>query len=89
MKFCLLPSEVASQEDEMKDSTFQSEEQLRQIHQQRLVQQDLEFNQGLQIERLHRVKQIESDVLDVNEVMRELAAMVVEQEQSVSKLYST
>ncbi|XP_046673102.1 syntaxin-12 [Homalodisca vitripennis] len=84
MKFCLLPAEVASQEDEAQDSQPQSEEQLRQLHQQRLMQQDLEFIHGLQIERLQRVKQIEEDVLDVNEVMRELAAMVVEQEQSVN-----
>jgi len=84
MKFCLLPAEVASQEDEAAEMEAQSEEQLRQIHQQRVMQQDLEFIQGLQVERLQRVKQIEADVLDVNEVMRELAAMVVEQEQSVN-----
>lgn len=81
----MLPSEVAMQEDEAGDPSSQSDEQLRQLHEQRLAQQDLEFSHGLQIERLQRMRQIESDVLDVNEVMRELAAMVVEQEQSVSK----
>ncbi|XP_054267549.1 syntaxin-12 [Macrosteles quadrilineatus] len=85
MKFCMLPSEVAAEEDEaQQDRDANTEEGLRQLHQQRLAQQDEEFMHGLQVERLQRVKQIEEDVLDVNEVMKELAAMVVEQEQSVN-----
>jgi len=83
MKQCLLPSEVAAEEDEERRSA-ETEQEQRTAHQQRLAQQEAEFMHGLHVERLQRVRQIEEDVLDVNEVMRELAAMVVEQETSVN-----
>lgn len=43
------------------------------------TQRNLEFEQELLIEREHRIKQIESDILDVNQLMRELGALVHEQ----------
>jgi t-SNARE complex subunit (syntaxin) len=42
-------------------------------------QQHLEFEQGLLIERENRVRQIEADILDVNDIMKDLANLVVEQ----------
>lgn len=43
------------------------------------AQKNLEFEQELLIEREHRIQQIESDILDVNQLMRELGALVHEQ----------
>ncbi|GIY21040.1 syntaxin-12 [Caerostris darwini] len=47
--------------------------------QQYQIQEELEFEQGLLLEREQRIRQIESDMLDVNKVFLDLAAMVREQ----------
>lgn len=38
------------------------------------------------LEREDRIKQIEGDILDVNQIMRELAALVYQQGDNISKL---
>lgn len=52
------------------------------------LQQNLEFEQGLLIEREEKIRQIESDILDVNSIMKELGAMVNEQGNVVGRVIS-
>lgn len=50
----------------------------------------LEFQQGLLLEREDRIKRIEGDILDVNQIMRELAALVHQQGDTIGRyLFST
>ncbi|KFM83626.1 Syntaxin-7A, partial [Stegodyphus mimosarum] len=65
---------TADEEDE-NQSLMEAEN----IQQQQQIQEELEFEQGLLLEREQRIRQIESDMLDVNQVFRDLAAMVHEQ----------
>lgn len=60
-------------------------EEAEQIAAQKSLQRELEFEQGMLLEREQRIKQIESNILDVNEIMRELGAMVYEQGDIISK----
>ncbi|KAG8233541.1 hypothetical protein J437_LFUL012784 [Ladona fulva] len=50
------------------------------------LQKEVEFETGMLIEREQRMKQIEADVLDINEIMRELSAMVVDQGESINSI---
>lgn len=45
----------------------------------------LEFQQGLLLEREDMVKLIEGNILDANQIMRELAALVYVQGDTISK----
>lgn len=45
----------------------------------------LQFEHGLTLDQEDRVRQIEGDILDVNQIMRELAGLVYKQADSVSK----
>lgn len=45
----------------------------------------LEFQHGLLLEREDRIKRIEGDILDVNQIMRELAALVHQQGDTIGK----
>lgn len=51
--------------------------------QQKTVQQNLEFEQNMLKEREQRVRQIEEDVLDVNQIMSELNTMVHAQGEAI------
>lgn len=44
-----------------------------------------EFQHGLLLEREDRIKRIEGDILDVNQIMRELAALVHQQGDTIGK----
>jgi len=67
--------------DDDKSSLVEEEER-----QQLQLQQQLQFDAELLIEREDRVRAIETDILDVNELMRELAAQVNEQGAAVGKI---
>lgn len=43
------------------------------------------FEQDMLIERESRVKQIESDILDINQIMRELGSLVHSQGETIGK----
>lgn len=47
--------------------------------------QDLEFETAMHLEREQRVKQLESDIIDINEIMRDLSSMVTAQGDVVGK----
>jgi len=51
------------------------------------MRRTLEFQQGLLLEREDRIKRIEGDVLDVNQIMRELAALVHQQGDTIGKYF--
>lgn len=47
----------------------------------------LEFQQGLLLEREDRIKNIEGKILDVNQIMRELAALSHQQGETISMYF--
>nr|CAD7571956.1 unnamed protein product [Timema californicum] len=54
--------------------------------QTKVLQKELVFENEMLAEREQRVRQIEDDILDVNHIMRELAAMVYEQADTVNSI---
>lgn len=59
------------------------DDQARLIQAQRQIQNEQEFERDMLLEREARVKQIEADVLDVNQIMRELSALVHTQGEAI------
>lgn len=59
----------------------------RNHQQQKQKQRELEFEAGLLDERTQRIQAIESDIIDVNAIMRDLSAMVHQQGESIGKDY--
>lgn len=86
MKMCLLPSEVAAQEDEGTNSWEKSEEEQTRVAKLKQEHHNLEFDHGMLLEQEQRIKQIEEDILDVNQIMRELGAMVHQQDESINMI---
>lgn len=58
---------------------------LQQQQQQKMVRQNLEFERGMYLEREQRFREIESDILDANKIMRELSSLVEMQNESIGK----
>ncbi|KAL3266816.1 hypothetical protein HHI36_010970 [Cryptolaemus montrouzieri] len=56
-----------------------SEENAANEDRQKMMAREMAFEQEMLLERETRIRQIESDVLNVNEIMRELGALVQEQ----------
>ncbi|XP_058834040.1 syntaxin-12-like [Topomyia yanbarensis] len=79
----------ASQQDDLNASGFgDSQEQLHQRQQQQL-QQSLQFEQDMLLEREMRFRQIEADVLDVNQIMAELSSLTNLQGEVVDTIENT
>lgn len=55
--------------------------------QQMQLTRELAFEQDMLIDREARVRQIEADVLDINEIMRELGVLVHQQGETVGRCY--
>jgi hypothetical protein len=68
------------------DEEHRLTEEAEKIAAQKSLQRELEFEQEMLLEREQRIQQIEGDILDVNEIMRELGAMIHEQGENISKL---
>ncbi|GFT95947.1 syntaxin-12 [Nephila pilipes] len=87
MKHAMMQNPVASKniwntdEDEEQQALVDSER-----NQQYQIQEELEFEQGLLLEREQRIRQIETDMLDVNKVFLDLAAMVREQGETIGTI---
>lgn len=77
----------ASQNDDIhRDSVNGNElDRQQQLQKQKLLRENLEFEQGMLVEREQRVQQIEADVLDVNEIMRDLATLINQQGEQIGK----
>lgn len=50
------------------------------------LSRDLQFEQEILVEREQKIRQIEADVLDVNQIMRELGAIVNEQGETIDRI---
>lgn len=50
------------------------------------IQRTLEFQQGLLLEREDRIKQIGINILDANQIMRELSALVCQQRETINTI---
>lgn len=77
----------ASQNDDIhRDSVNGNEvDRQQQLHKQKMLRENLEFEQGMLVEREQRVQQIEADVLDVNEIMRDLSTLINQQGEQIGK----
>lgn len=60
---------------------------IAQEQEQLQIQKNLEFENQLLLERQQSVKQIEKDIVQLNNVMKELGALVHEQETAVGKFF--
>lgn len=80
----------ASQQDDINTDTnnASSDTDLLFHQQQKQMQKNLQFEQSLLKEREQRVRQIEEDVLDVNQIMRELNTLINQQGEALGKCTS-
>jgi hypothetical protein len=86
MKIHLLSKQKLATTSEYNDDERPTHiEEAEQIAAQKCLQRELEFEHEMLLEREQRIQQIEADILDVNEIMRELGAMVYEQGDTISK----
>lgn len=83
MKASLLTTNASALDDLNQDAggTNSGDSELQQ--QQKLLRQQLEFEQGMAVEREQRVRLIEADVLDVNEIMRDLGILISQQGENI------
>ncbi|XP_076639559.1 syntaxin 13 [Colletes latitarsis] len=74
--------------DNSMDADEEEQERLLQVKEgdHRAIQRKLEFQQGLLLEREDRIKQVEGNILDVNKIMHELAALVHQQDQAIDTI---
>lgn len=75
--------------DKQNDNENSERQSLMQAHmneEKRAQQRTLEFEQGMLLEREDRVKRIEGDILDVNQIMRELGALVHVQSSTIDTI---
>ncbi|XP_034948640.1 syntaxin-7 [Chelonus insularis] len=86
MKRHILPSTVAMEQQEDSDGEQQGLMQAHLDDQKKAEQRELEFVQGILLEREDRIRQIEDDILDVNQIMRELGALVYQQGAAIDTI---
>lgn len=95
--YCLLKAVAAKMKSTMpyghweedKDDTSSDRQHLleraaEERHQKIQELKEVEFEQQMLVEREQRIQQIESDMIDVNQIMKELSAMVHEQGEHIS-----
>lgn len=67
------------------DNQEENEDRARALQQKQMENKELKFEQEMLVEREQRVKQIEDDVLDVQQIMRELGALIYQQGETIGK----
>lgn len=93
MKQVLLVS--ASQQDDINRDLMgfgdgsQQQQQQEQQQRQLQIQRDLQFEQDMLLEREQQVRQIEADVLDVNQIMKELSSITNQQSEVIDTIENT
>lgn len=77
----------ASQQDDLNqdDNPNSSDKDLLFHNKQKSLQQNLQFDQSMLKEREQRVRQIEDDVLDINQIMRELNTLIYQQGENIGE----
>ncbi|XP_055628290.1 syntaxin-12 [Toxorhynchites rutilus septentrionalis] len=93
MKQILLVN-VSQQDDISRDSlgygdTANNQDRQLLQQQQQQIQQSLEFEQDMLLEREQRFRQIEADVLDVNQIMKELSGLTYQQAEVIDTIENT
>jgi t-SNARE complex subunit (syntaxin) len=84
MKVTFLPSKASgTAEDDDQSQLVNNEETQAQAQN---LQETLEFEQGMLLEREDRIRQIESDIVDVNDIMRDLGTMVHGQGEAIDTI---
>lgn len=73
----------ATEQDDIVNQDPENDNDLHFHQQQKSLQQNLQFEQSVLKEREQRVRQIEDDVLDVNQIMRELGALINQQGEHI------
>lgn len=84
----------ASQQDDINRDSFSGgdgnqQDQLLASRQQQAVAQSLQFEQDMLLEREQRFRQIEADVLDVNQIMKELSSITNQQAEVIDTIENT
>lgn len=85
----------ASQQDDLNRDSFSGDggtgNQQDQLlaRQQQAVAQSLQFEQDMLLEREQRFRQIEADVLDVNQIMKELSSITNQQAEVIDTIENT
>ena len=76
----------ASQADDINNDEHSTSDTDLLFHQkQKSLQQNLQFEQAMLQEREQRVRQIEDDVLDVNQIMRDLGTLITLQGENIGE----
>lgn len=77
----------ASQQDDINqdENPVSSDKDLLFHSKQKSLQQNLQFEQSMLKEREQRVRQIEDDVLDINQIMRELNTLIQQQGENIGE----
>ncbi|XP_076066430.1 syntaxin-7-like [Oratosquilla oratoria] len=82
-----LPSAMLAAEQDAASATSQ---EMEAQEQQRLARmkalEDMEFENAMHLEREQSVRQLETDIVDLNEVMKELSSMVTQQSEVVDSI---
>lgn len=76
---------AGSEENATEDDSERLLAMERRQQEQKLKQRELEFEAGLMEERAQQIQAIENDIIDVNQIMRDLSAMVHQQGEVVGK----
>lgn len=77
MKANLLTIVQIENEDPSQESNVQQQAQLA---------RELAFEQEMMLDRESRIRQIEGDILDINQIMRELGSLVHQQGETIGML---
>lgn len=77
MKANLLTIAQIENEDPSQESSVQQQAQLA---------RELAFEQEMMLDRETRIKQIEGDILDINQIMRELGSLVHQQGETIGEM---
>ncbi|XP_022185155.1 syntaxin PEP12 [Nilaparvata lugens] len=86
MKFCQLPSELALIEDSNRQFDYSDDAEKSLMRNRQSEIRDLEFEQGMILEREQQVRRIENEIIDVNQIMRELGSVVYQQAESINSI---
>lgn len=81
----------AAQQDDLNRDSFSEGNQQDQLlqRQQQAAAQSLQFEQDMLLEREQRFRQIEADVLDVNQIMKELSSITNQQAEVIDTIENT
>lgn len=79
------PCPITQSENKRVDYIYDDQEELLSLQQS--FQKTLEEKQGEIIEREDAMRKIESDMLDINDIMRDLGTMIESQGDKLGKIY--